>query len=95
MSAFMVPVCNYLTEEEAQEYTGEADAAPGYYARLSAPGYLDATDWMGPYWSMQAALVELCDFYEVDTDGNLFGDEDYDDTELEEIRAVAAATKSE
>lgn len=30
-----------------------------WFARLSAPGYLDCTDWIGPYDSQEAALYAL------------------------------------
>jgi hypothetical protein len=36
----------------------------GWYARQSAPGYLDATDWMGPFDTEQEALSELHEMYE-------------------------------
>ena len=42
----------------------------GWYARLSAPGYMDATDWMGPYKSERAALKAVKDFHEVDDEGD-------------------------
>lgn len=34
-----------------------------WFARLSAPGYMDCTDWMGPFSSEEEALTELFDFY--------------------------------
>lgn len=46
-----------------------AGLQPGWYARLSAPGYMDATDWHGPYATEEEALKAVCDFYEVDEDG--------------------------
>ncbi len=56
---FMVPCVSYLTEQEAIEYTDDEEAEPGYYARLSAPGYMDCTDWQGPYADEEAALTGL------------------------------------
>lgn len=85
--AFMQPTTEYLTELEAVEYTGDSEARPGWYSRLSAPGYLDATDWSGPYYSQEEALVELCEMYDCDTEGNLEGDDDYNDYELTTLRA--------
>ncbi len=87
MSAFMVPTVEFLNESEAQEYTDDTEARPGYYSRLSAPGYMDCTEWRGPYFTAEEALVELCELYDCDTEGNTFGDDDYDDTELSELRA--------
>lgn len=42
----------------------------GWYGRLSAPGYLDCTEWMGPYATHEEALREVCEWHEVDEDGN-------------------------
>ena len=36
----------------------------GWYSRFSAPGYLDATDWHGPFKSPQTALKEIIEFYD-------------------------------
>lgn len=91
MAAFMVPVVEYLSQSEAEEY--EAGDGPGFYARLSAPGYLDCTEWIGPCFSREEALVEICDLFEVDTDGNDYDTEDYDDSELERIRTELKCRK--
>lgn len=48
----------------------------GFFARLSAPGYMDATDWQGPYATEAAAMADLCETYDVDEDGE---DVDEDD----------------
>ena len=44
---------------------------PGWYGRLSAPGYLDCTDWSGPYPSEREASEALNDMY----DGNPIEDD--------------------
>src|ERR1019366_5175429 len=31
----------------------------GFYARLSAPGYLDCTEWDGPHTTREAALLSV------------------------------------
>lgn len=49
--------------------TIELERGTGWFARLSASGYLDCTDWEGPFDSESAALESLCDTYEVDSDG--------------------------
>lgn len=36
----------------------------GFFARFSAPGYLDATDWVGPYVTQEGALWELYAIYD-------------------------------
>jgi len=35
----------------------------GWFARLSAPGYTDCTDWSGPFPSEAAALAHLEEMY--------------------------------
>lgn len=36
----------------------------GWFARWSAPGYLDATEWSGPFSSEEEAAKHLSDVYE-------------------------------
>jgi hypothetical protein len=36
-----------------------------YFARLSAPGYLDATDWSGPFDTEDAARHYIAETYDV------------------------------
>ena len=38
------------------------------WARLSAPGYLDATEWLGPFDTLAEAGAELAELYDVDAD---------------------------
>jgi hypothetical protein len=47
----------------------------GWYARLSAPGYLDCTSWDGPHATEQEALDAVKAEYDVDDDGNDLDDE--------------------
>lgn len=42
----------------------------GWYGRLSASGYMDATDWHGPYKTSDEALREVMHIYEVDENGD-------------------------
>lgn len=42
----------------------------GWYARLSAPGYLDATEWHGPYATEQEAIDAVKEAFDVDDDGD-------------------------
>lgn len=37
-----------------------------WFARLSAPGYLDATDWAGPFATITAAMYYILETYSVD-----------------------------
>lgn len=79
MSAFMIPVAEYFTVDDArecyfdpcQEDGGDPGDEPeaGWYSRLSAPGYLDATEWQGPYPNAFRAIRAVCELYEVDVHG--------------------------
>ena len=44
------------------------DKATGWWSRLSAPGYMDCTDWSGPYDTRAEAKAALVDLYDVDPD---------------------------
>ena len=46
----------------------------GFYARLSAPGYLDCTSWDGPHATREAALLSVRETYDVDADGETESD---------------------
>lgn len=55
----------------------------GWYGRLSAPGYLDCTDWDGPYPTAEEALDAVKETYDVDDNGDDAGedwDTNFDDT---------------
>ena len=60
---FMQPVAEWLSEFDAREYTGDESAEAGWYSRLSAPGYLDCTDWQGPYENEDEALEGLFEVF--------------------------------
>jgi hypothetical protein len=55
----------YLEGEPYDADDEPAEMQEGYYARLSAPGYMDATDWVGPYESEDAALDALAEAHGV------------------------------
>ena len=71
---FMIPFANELSETEARQFTGDPEATSGWYSQLSAPGYMDQTDWMGPFDTPEEALKEVMDFYEVDYKGDYNGE---------------------
>jgi hypothetical protein len=65
-----------LVPEDCAEYRGNEEAAKayglepeevktvfGWCARLSAPGYLDCTDWAGPFETEEEAIVALYEMY--------------------------------
>src|ERR1700682_5695147 len=50
----------------------------GWYGRLSAPGYLDCTEWDGPHPTERAALEAVKEAYGVKDNGD---DEDWSESE--------------
>lgn len=63
---FDVPAClqPYLESTRMREYEVE----DGWCARYSAPGYLDCTDWCGPYSTEEEAIEECRAVYGSDED---------------------------
>jgi hypothetical protein len=57
----------YFGWEEAAKIMGcdkfDARLKSGYFARLSAPGYLDCTDWSGPFDTAEAAEAYIQSMY--------------------------------
>lgn len=76
--ADLVPSGETLALDDAREYCEgeprESDDAPGtadaeyvrgrYFARLSAPGYMDSTEWDGPHHSADSAMRSLVEMHE-------------------------------
>lgn len=67
-------------------FAGDRGLVPGtieiirdkWWCRLSAPGYMDCTDWCGPFDTLDQARHEIETFYEVDPDTG----EDLEESEL-------------
>ena len=57
-----------IPEEDVVEVV--CQRCSGWCSRLSAPGYLDCTEWMGPYEEERQAIEDCCELYSVDEDGN-------------------------
>ncbi len=51
-------------EIDAEEIEDGPTAAPGWYARLSASGYMDCTDWNGPFKTREEAEAFLVETYD-------------------------------
>ena len=51
-------------EDWAQEFPGE-EPRPLVWTRLSAPGYLDCTEWSGPFPNVFRAARWLAEFYQI------------------------------
>ena len=60
---FLQPEVDYLSAGSIADEECLENTEPGWYARLSAPGYLDCTDWVGPYDTEEEALEALFDVY--------------------------------
>jgi hypothetical protein len=41
----------------------------GYYSRLSADGYIDCTEWSGPFKTEEQAIEHLCDLHDIYPNG--------------------------
>ena len=64
-TAILHPDVFEIEKEHYQLLQGEQwHKQPGWYGRLSAPGYLDCTDWSGPYQSEQEADDALNGMYD-------------------------------
>jgi hypothetical protein len=78
--AFMRPTAIFFARDEAREFVCSDDCSyhddecddhgAGWYGRLSAPGYMDCTDWGGPHASKAVALASVCDMFDVDENGD-------------------------
>jgi hypothetical protein len=62
-------------QERIRDYFGgtrihSAELQKGWCSRLTAAGYLDSTEWDGPYDTAEEALDACKDLYEVDDNGD-------------------------
>lgn len=61
-SGFMTPQVERFQTSPNSEYLEKMDEdtdLPGFYGRLSANGYLDCTDWSGPFETESEAMADL------------------------------------
>lgn len=62
--SFMKPQAFFGADIESEVLEAGLDLEfDGIYCRLSAPGYLDRTDWHGPFESLSEAADHLLDMY--------------------------------
>lgn len=64
---------------EGSRIEGEVEKIEGWWSRLSANGYLDASNWTGPFDTADEALKEVMDFYEIDENGDNLPDDENDE----------------
>ena len=74
-TAFMVPACEYFETDEAKELNkqledGGYEEGAGWFHRLTAPGYLDCTEWSGPFPTFYRCLRSCLLWYEIDLNGH-------------------------
>jgi hypothetical protein len=55
---------------EGSRVTGSIKKVRGWFSRLSAPGYMDSTDWQGPYKTEKEALDAVKEQHSVDDEGD-------------------------
>jgi len=61
-SSMPMDVESFLTDGEITDEDGNPLPA-GVYGRLSMPGYLDCTDWHGPFGTEDEAVADLLSCY--------------------------------
>jgi hypothetical protein len=59
---FMVPDVQSFMAGDWEDEDGQ-ECEDGFYCRLSAPGYLDCTEWSGPFETEEEAVAELLRMY--------------------------------
>lgn len=59
-------LADYL--EGKQLEGAEIEKTAGWFCRLSAPGYMDCTEWSGPFETIEEAKAEIESMYDVDAD---------------------------
>lgn len=66
----VVPECaiDDISGELKEEWKEDCDyqVDEGWFCRLSASGYLDCTEWCGPFDSLEEAREHVVEFWEVD-----------------------------
>ena len=61
-----MPAEYFSAEQVAADHGMDIDdveTVTGWFARLSAPGYLDCTEWQGPYETREEAIADLVSTY--------------------------------
>ena len=62
---YIVERADLYRPESNMEAARVEHAGVGYVARMSAPGYMDCTEWEGPFGSVQEAMVALEESFEL------------------------------
>ena len=75
------PADDFTRTDAEMECGGDVELHEGWWGRLSAPGYMDATGWSGPSDSLEKAKQEIEMLWEVDPDTG----EDYEEKMEREV----------
>jgi len=75
---FIVPAGTYSASDiDDMDISLTEHTIGKWYYRLSASGYMDCTDWTGPFLTEEEARADLSDTYDCDPDtGDLLDDEE-------------------
>ena len=58
--------CRHIAEHATDKDDYTVTCQNGWFARLSAPGYMDCTEWCGPFDTAFDARQYIVDTYDVD-----------------------------
>ena len=61
---------DYLEGTIVESAEDAIERKEGWYAHLSAPGYMDQTEWQGPYATADEALDAVKEQFDVDDNGD-------------------------
>jgi hypothetical protein len=64
------PVLKSYCQGDVYSRAFSVERQVGWYGRLSAPGYLDCTEWDGPYDTADEALDAVKEAHGVNDDGD-------------------------
>ena len=56
----------YELQVEGHEYEHHIEGK--WWCRLTAPGYMDCTEWSGPFDTLQEAKAEIVNMFDVDSE---------------------------
>lgn len=62
----LAPLYQYISASKIENVT----VRKGWFSRLSADGYTDCTEWMGPFASEDEAIAEVKEAFDCDDEGN-------------------------
>lgn len=64
--ADVASVDNLADYLEGKQIGEDVETVSGIFCRLSAPGYMDCTEWAGPFETIEEAKAHIAETYDVD-----------------------------